>query len=474
MKISLSNIGKIKKAEVELRGITVIAGKNDTGKSTVGKALYSMIRGLSRIEERIHKERIKIIQSVLEEITLYPHYGSLRNTLVYYDKVNEHEIAEKIIKNSNLYIEDIEALKGLIWEMGFKFLSKNFSISSDKHRLFSQYQSALKNISIEEENVDFIQESALDYKKDINNDGFKTLMGLVDAAAEDIIRILTLSFLEIKKALLSRTLQTELSGQINPILKNHNPSESSDITVEDGGWCVKSKIKSNSVSELTDHAIPNMDILYLETPFILDEMNEPNDLSHGDLDRRKMLCRNLRSMEKLSVIQEVLYKEDLNNLIDLINSVAKGEITYQGMHGEFIYQSEEFSEMIQLKNLSTGLKTFVIIKRLLFNNSLKKGGVIILDEPEVHVHPEWQLKLAEVIVLLQKHFDMTVLLNTHSPHFLRAIEVYSARHKIADKCKYYLADVEQDQAIIKDISDNIELAYGLLFEPLQMLEEVRW
>lgn len=39
MKLELKNICKIKNAEVELNGITVIAGENNTGKSTVGKAL---------------------------------------------------------------------------------------------------------------------------------------------------------------------------------------------------------------------------------------------------------------------------------------------------------------------------------------------------------------------------------------------------------------------------------------------------
>ena len=40
MRFCIERIGKIEKADVELKGITVIAGENNTGKSTVGKALY--------------------------------------------------------------------------------------------------------------------------------------------------------------------------------------------------------------------------------------------------------------------------------------------------------------------------------------------------------------------------------------------------------------------------------------------------
>ena len=42
MKLVLENIGMLERAEVKLDGLTVIAGENDTGKSTVGKALMAV------------------------------------------------------------------------------------------------------------------------------------------------------------------------------------------------------------------------------------------------------------------------------------------------------------------------------------------------------------------------------------------------------------------------------------------------
>lgn len=38
MDIKLRNFGKIKEADIQLSGLTLIAGPNDSGKSTVGKA----------------------------------------------------------------------------------------------------------------------------------------------------------------------------------------------------------------------------------------------------------------------------------------------------------------------------------------------------------------------------------------------------------------------------------------------------
>ena len=57
MKLVLKNIGKVQNATVEINGITVIAGENDTGKSTVGKALFSVFNSFYNIDEKITAER---------------------------------------------------------------------------------------------------------------------------------------------------------------------------------------------------------------------------------------------------------------------------------------------------------------------------------------------------------------------------------------------------------------------------------
>ena len=57
MKLKLKNVGKIERAEIELQGITVIAGENNTGKSTIGKVLFCIFDSFYRINEQIKMER---------------------------------------------------------------------------------------------------------------------------------------------------------------------------------------------------------------------------------------------------------------------------------------------------------------------------------------------------------------------------------------------------------------------------------
>ena len=137
------------------------------------------------------------------------------------------------------------------------------------------------------------------------------------------------------------------------------------------------------------------------------------------------------------------------------------------------YQRKGSDKILNVRNLSTGLKTFVILKMLLTSGVIERNGTIILDEPEIHLHPEWQLLFAELIVLIQKEFGIHVLLNTHSPYFLNAIEVYTVKYGIDDKCKYYLASSKDDISSIEDVTDNIEAIYSKLARPLQDLENER-
>jgi predicted ATP-dependent endonuclease of OLD family len=51
MKLQLENIGIIKNATIKFNGLTVIAGENDMGKTTVAKVLFSEIRQYKKMSK---------------------------------------------------------------------------------------------------------------------------------------------------------------------------------------------------------------------------------------------------------------------------------------------------------------------------------------------------------------------------------------------------------------------------------------
>ena len=123
-------------------------------------------------------------------------------------------------------------------------------------------------------------------------------------------------------------------------------------------------------------------------------------------------------------------------------------------------------------NLSTGVKSFAVLLRLLDNGYINENSCIILDEPEVHLHPKWQLKYAELLVMLQEQLDLHVLINSHSPYFISAIEEYSKEYSIQDKCNYYLADLKSNVAFFKNVNENTGEIYDKLAEPFDELDRL--
>ena len=99
MQIDLENIGIVKKASVKLDGLTVIAGENDTGKSTVGKILYSFIRSVSKDGKLSHLNLNNNLKAYFDNQIADNGNISFKN--------NEKELSVNI-KNNNCQINDYD------------------------------------------------------------------------------------------------------------------------------------------------------------------------------------------------------------------------------------------------------------------------------------------------------------------------------------------------------------------------------
>jgi len=135
------------------------------------------------------------------------------------------------------------------------------------------------------------------------------------------------------------------------------------------------------------------------------------------------------------IVQLELIEDKVQEVLQKINQISSGTLLMDESHS-YYYKEREIGERLNINNLSTGLKSFVIIKTLLENGSLKQKDVLILDEPEIHLHPDWQLRYAEIIVLLQKVFELTIILTTHSPHFVEALQYYAEKYERDGKCTF--------------------------------------
>ena len=424
MILTLKNIGKIENAIVELNGITVIAGENNTGKSTVGKTLFCIFNSFYRIEQQIYGERKNAIEKIFDIA-----YRNATNRFT--KRFDTEEISENILQKTDTYINNFELLQQDIME------------------LFLQNDENFKNYAHE---ISF------------------------DDVAKKVLEIISVSDETIFKTVLSKKLNSEFNGQINNI---YFPNDSGIIELNIKGINVKVLVEDNEVKNISEVFSLNTEVIYIDDPFALDEIrtippffkiiNYTNHRWH--LQSKLINIYNDSSVK--DAINEIITSNKIDNILTKINTICSGEMIQNRRVG-FGYKKSNSDIVLDIKNISTGLKTFVILKTLLLNGGLEENGTIVLDEPEIHLHPEWQLLFAELIVLIQKEFGMHILLNTHSPYFLRAIQVYSAKYEIADKCKYYMSENISDKAMIKDVTTSINEVYAKLAKPLETLEIERY
>ena len=67
-KYNLQNFHAIERAEITIEGITVLAGENGCGKSTLSKWLYYIVNEVYNFEQNLFKDYIKSLSSLIDRM----------------------------------------------------------------------------------------------------------------------------------------------------------------------------------------------------------------------------------------------------------------------------------------------------------------------------------------------------------------------------------------------------------------------
>lgn len=417
MRLELDNVGKISFANIELNGMTVIAGENNTGKSTIGKMLFCVFHAFYKIEEQIREECVKSVIRVLSS-----YYSETTNRLT--RRFDIRSLAMHIVEHKEYFLADRRLIVKEIEE---------FFINQDHN--FRRY--------IEQESIE----------------------KLVDR----IYMFLKLEESEVQKIILRKRLEAEFAMKVGHL---NNVDKKASVKLKIKGDSIDFVVVKNEDIEISNFMNLNKEIIYMDDPFVLDDLGGLQwQILFNEYEHRQDLLRKLandKNAEEFSVIDELVVQKKLERILEKMQGICDGSIMSDDRNA-FVYKTDILNGNLEMMNLSTGLKSFVILRRLLQNGKIDENGIIILDEPEIHLHPEWQLKFAEIIILIQKEFNVNILLNTHSPYFLNVIEVYSQKYNIGDLCKFYLADENNGITRIVDVTNETEKIYAKLARPLQEL-----
>ena len=412
MKLRLENVSMITEATVEVVGVTVITGDNDTGKSTVGKALFSLFNSFFDTKRQ---HCLEILDAVINVIP-HPDFDPLAQ------RENYIEFADVLHYAQSMHVE----------------ISKQIVRDFELTEILNQIKSQIHHLPIEES----VKEKVI---SDIDNKA-------------------SLSPSTYNNLRLHRFLNGNFTNHVTTLGKPENTKSLIGLSMKQDTIQLQASIV-NSTLELYGSESLYTQAIFIDSPRILDaHLWLPASTRFStEAYLRKLLEKP--TADNLS--DQADFSNKFQDIVACFNKINIGSLNKE--KNRYFYTSPN-GQTLPIRNISTGIKVFAIIRHLFFNQSLEANGTLILDEPEIHLHPDWQLTLAELIVLLQRDLGMHILLTTHSPYFLEAIEVYSEKYGIQDKCRYYMSRKEEGGVVfddytgrtVPDMYDHFAKAYQTL------------
>lgn len=430
MKLYLNNIGMLEEAEVTLKPLSIIAGENDNGKSTVGKIVFCLVKAINRYKEDLNESREYRVSEKFKELLfllvmaaedqgaklpreLIEQIGSLNN------------FVKKITTNPSADINNALNIKEIV------------------HNLFDGID--------DNEHKD----KAIKILFDINE---------IIASPENKIEAIKNAFNKV------------FASEFDASLLLQGADRGSIKLVKDDGVLVHLEVdRDNTVKLVGDvSSITLKDATFIDTPLIFNY----HDLL---LRSRTLLDIEERTPNRLGIPYTTLHTKDLFDklieptldellsesdkaLLKDIEAEMEGEITYSKESKDFLFERDKQS--ISIKNTASGIKTFGLLHKLIANKFATKDTVIVFDEPENHLHPKWQLKLAQFLVELAKN-KIYVMVSSHSPYMIEALKRYAELADLDGQTAFYLAEERRIEN-----KDRLSDIFAVLAEPFEIFRQM--
>ncbi|MBQ4570265.1 MAG: AAA family ATPase [Bacilli bacterium] len=463
MELILQNIGIINNATIKIKGLTVICGNNNSGKSTVGKALYATIESLSNLEEKIHDELIMNYRRTISSIS---RLLDLESVAKYVDFDRMQEVLQKdlspLLHTSLGYRRLLEYVDVVELFINLKEIVDFITPQTLLDFSIKQKNGLPKKFSVFLDNYNENRDRAMSVLEEMNKYYFdKDLQGFAERSVASLFNV-------------------EFNGQVYPINLKSKEKKSTVLITKNGEMGSHFTLieKKGLSANVMDSKLFLHNAIYVEDPYVLDKITDDNlplmyrygnrlDYSHSAKLNRLLLKR-----ETNSIIEQSINRDRYDDIINKISDIIPGVLT---IRESGMYYEEPEKEPLKVQNLATGSKMFSIIKNLLEKGEINFDTMLILDEPEAHLHPAWQNVFAEVIVLLVKELGTNILLTTHSPNFLMALEAYSKKYELLEKANYYMAKHNDSKYMVDYICVNgrISEIYSSFALPLVEVKKIK-
>ncbi|MCW8877554.1 MAG: AAA family ATPase, partial [Kangiellaceae bacterium] len=135
--------------------------------------------------------------------------------------------------------------------------------------------------------------------------------------------------------------------------------------------------------------------------------------------RKKMQCMKRAASSRKDIADE-LFSEDseVKALTTQLSKIGYGwTIEEQEMHSQYHFLLTKSGSSFDLAKASSGEQEILNFLLGIFALNVQ-GGVVFIDEPEIHLHPKWQSLLLDIFINISVDRANQFIFSTHSPTFV--------------------------------------------------------
>lgn len=363
LKVSFENLGNIAKGDVEINNLTIFAGQNNTGKTYVAYTLYSLF-------DKDFEYHLEQLNPIIENL--------------YKDGFYELDLTRFFDANYQKMKQELELEFSKSLSVIFSANENEFENSKIKLTLNKAYikQELLK---IEHRsNITIGKKSKIVFEviKEKNNTKLKTIL-LDDTIPRDVI-------------------YDNLRAVLNSLVFHNLFSNSFLLPAERTGLNLfYRELSSNRTAIL--HPLRNSEINISRYPQpiadYIDFLNNSFELKKLNSEFKDL------AIEIQTEILKGKYKLEKDGIYFLPNKQYSN--------------ANNFNQKISLHLSSSTAKTFFSLVFYL-EHLAKAGETLIIDEPELNLHPDNQRKIARILTMIANR-GIKVIVSTHSDYFVREI-----------------------------------------------------
>ena len=405
---------------MKINGLTVVVGPNNSGKSTIGRTLYSIVKAIANTRMATEEDNFSRLEKHVE--SMYSRFRGLRRI------ENKEELTKRFPRNSRDFLQQMKE-------------------SLDTKAFLKEKEDFIQNLDIVPRQKSLLME-------DLTN--IRICLDQKDNPAAN--------------------LRTELQYLIESEFLNtfcSNGLENTEVALfSEGASKIVFQAKENSVNWVHyDNSGFIEDATYIESPLYLHLIDaivrmktfRETETAYGTLFPALVPSHIKDMAEKvMSAARHPIDRKEETNMD--VSKIIGGRFTYDMESHQIMFK--EGKHRYSTINVASGIKCFGIVDLLERANFIGPNRLLIWDEPENHLHPEWQVLFAEKLVKLASE-GVPVLVTTHSPYFLQAIRYYAAKGNMGKYVNYYMPEAGEDQlSTVVDVTNDLTGVFERLTEPL--------